>query len=295
MNRSKWTVLCVCLALASVALAVTPVKETWDYATPMKAVAAKFHGTPGVVIHIGDSITYANGYGAWARGGEGQTAEDKAVLEWMHTGKGDTTDGWWLAKEDLPGNRSYTAVSGISLAEYLKGGKSDVPSLAKQLETYKPEIVVLMLGTNDAREGRPVDRYKADLETAVKTVLDDGSILILTTLSPWQGKTDIITKYNDAIRAVAKEHGVPVVDYYAAIMTLAPTNWNGTIIGKDDAHPTGENAGAAPTDENFRTSGYLLRGYLTVKKIQEVKKNVIDVKGVPAAEKAAPASKPAAK
>lgn len=295
MNHSKWTVLCACLALASLALAVTPVKETWDYATPMKAVAAKFHGTPGVVIHIGDSITYANGYGAWARHGQGQTAEDKAVLEWMHTGKQDNTDGWYLAAVDREGNRSDTAVSGITLQQYLQGGKSGIPSIAKQIETYNPQIVVMMLGTNDVGQGRTLTEYKADLETAVKTVLDNGTVLVLTTLSPWQGKTELVSKYNDVIREVAKEHGLPLVDFYAAIMTLAPNDWNGTIIGKGDAHPNAGDATAAPTDENFRKSGYLLRGYLTVKKLEEVKKNVIDAKGAPAAEKAAPASKPAAK
>ena len=181
------------------------------------------------------------------------------------------------------------------MQQYLQGGKSGIPSLAKQIETYNPQIVVMMLGTNDVGQNRPLDAYKADLETAVKTVLDNGTVLILTTLSPWQGKTELIGKYNDVIREVAKEHGLPLVDYYAAIMALSPKDWNGTIIGKGDAHPTAGDAAAEPTDENFRKSGYLLRGYLTVKKLEEVKKNVIDAKGAPAAVKAAPTSKPAAK
>jgi lysophospholipase L1-like esterase len=295
MKRGKWTVACLCLALASTALALTPVKETWDYTAPMKAVAARFKGTPGVVIHIGDSITYANPYGGWARGGKGKTAEDKAVLAWMHTDKRDQTDGWYLAAVDRPGGRSDTAVSGIRLDEYLKGGKSGIPSLAKQIEKYNPQIVVMMLGTNDVGQNRPVADYKADLETAVKTVLDNGTILALTTLSPWQGKNELIGKYNEAIRQVAEEHGLPLVDFYAAVMALAPDNWNGTIIGKNDAHPTAANLTAEPTDENFRRSGYQLRGWLTVEKLAEVKKNVIDAMGAAATPKPAPASRPAAR
>src|ERR1700722_12902025 len=96
----------------------------WDYAAAMKKVAANFHGRPGVVLHIGDSITYSNPYGQWARGGQGQTAEDKAVLKWMHTGADDNTDGWYLARFDHPaGGRSYTACGGIRAEEMLAGGK----------------------------------------------------------------------------------------------------------------------------------------------------------------------------
>jgi lysophospholipase L1-like esterase len=295
MKRNTWTVVCLCLALASAALAVTPVKETWDYTAPMRAAATRFKGTPGVVIHIGDSITYANPYGAWARHGKGQTAEDREVLAWMHTGKQDKTDGWYLAAVDRPGGRSDTAVSGIRMDEYLKGGKSGIPSLAKQIETYNPQIVVMMLGTNDVGQNRPPAAYQADLETAVRTVRDNGTILVLTTLSPWQGKAELIGKYNEVIRQVARQHGLPLVDFHAAVMALAPDDWNGTIIGKNDAHPTAGNVAGEPTDENFRKSGYLLRGWLTVKKLEEVKRNVIDAKGPPAADQATPTSKPAAK
>ena len=41
--------------------------QDWDYAAAMRAVAAKGTGRPGVVLHFGDSITYASPYSAWAR------------------------------------------------------------------------------------------------------------------------------------------------------------------------------------------------------------------------------------
>src|SRR5665213_4406875 len=87
-----------------------PLPQPWDYTGAMRAVAAKGHGRPGVVLHVGDSITYANPYGAYARFGEGHTQEDKAALKWMHAGANDDTDGWYLAAFDHPdGGRSYTA------------------------------------------------------------------------------------------------------------------------------------------------------------------------------------------
>src|ERR1700732_3530973 len=73
----------------------SPLAEKWDYAAPMKKVAARFKGNEGVVIHVGASDTIANPYTTWARSGKGKTAEDEAVLKWMHTDAKDKTDGWW--------------------------------------------------------------------------------------------------------------------------------------------------------------------------------------------------------
>jgi hypothetical protein len=76
------------------------------YIAPMRKVAVSFKGKPGVVLHIGDSITYANPYGQWARAGQGKSAGDLAILKWMHTGANDDSDGWFLARVDRPGGRS---------------------------------------------------------------------------------------------------------------------------------------------------------------------------------------------
>src|SRR3954470_506088 len=102
----------------------TPLPQEWEYAAAMRAVAAKGTGRPGVVLHVGDSITYASPYSAWARAGEGHTADDSAVLKWMHNGSNDDTDGWHLASFDHPdGGRSYTACGGIRADDMLAGGK----------------------------------------------------------------------------------------------------------------------------------------------------------------------------
>src|SRR5258705_10035893 len=99
-----------------------------DYARAMKQVAAKFHGRPGVVLHVGDSITYANPYGQWARGGKGRTDNDRSALAWMHAGADDDTDGWWLARVDHPdGGRSHTACGGLRADDLLAGREIGLP------------------------------------------------------------------------------------------------------------------------------------------------------------------------
>jgi lysophospholipase L1-like esterase len=261
--------------LAVVALAAEP-----DYAAAMKKVAAGFQGTPGVVIHVGDSITHANPYGQWARGGEGRTAEEKALLQWMHTGKNDDTDGWFLAAVDRPGGRSDTAAGGMRADELLAGGKGGLPSLAKLLEKYRPQMVVLLIGTNDCSAGRKVEDYRRDVAKCVDLILGSNAICLLTTVPPHIGRPELSKSYSAALRELAAEKKVPLIDYEAEILRLRPTDWNGTLLNKNDVHPTaaqgGAKASSAPTEENLKNSGYLLRGVLTVRKLGAVKRAVLD-------------------
>jgi lysophospholipase L1-like esterase len=271
------------VAIASNSPAETPLPQKWDYAKAMTKVAAHFKGRPGVVLHIGDSITYANPYGAWARDGRGKSDADKAILAWMHAGKNDDTDGWYLARFDHPdGGRSYTACSGLRADELLAGGKRNMPPLAHLLDTYKPQMAILMIGTNDASAERNVDAYRADIEKAVDLMLDRGIICILSTIPPHSGKPDLAKAYNEALRNLAKAEELPLIDYEREILTRRLDDWNGTLIQKNDVHPTASQGGAtpssAPTADNLRNCGYLLRGWLSVEKISEVKMSVIDAK-----------------
>lgn len=253
-----------------------------EYAEAMRKVAARFTGKEGVVLHLGDSITYANPYSAWARYGQGKTPEDRAVLEWMHCGARDDTDGWYLASVDRPGGRSETAASGVRSDEYLAGGKSGLPSLAEILRKYNPRMAVVMLGTNDASAGRPVSQYRATMAQILDTILANGTIPILSTIPPHPARGELARSYNEALRELCREKKIPLIDYEAEILRRRPQDWNGTLLAKNDVHPTasqgGTNPADAPTEENLRNSGYLLRGWLSVKKIAEVKKWVLDAR-----------------
>ena len=260
-----------------------PLKQDWEYAAAMQKVAAGFKGKSGVVLHVGDSITHANPYGQWARFGKGQNEEDKAVLKWMHSGADDDTDGWFLARFDHPdGGRSHTAAGGMRADELLAGGKQGLPSLADLLKRYQPQMVVLMIGTNDVAQGREAEAYLADVDKAISTILNSGSICILSTIPPFYGRPELSAKYNDGLRELAKKHSLPLIDYEREILLRRPQDWNGTLMNKNDAHPSAGddkvNSSAEPTEENLSKSGYLLRGWLSMKKIGEVKRAVLEKK-----------------
>ncbi|HVK10844.1 MAG TPA: SGNH/GDSL hydrolase family protein [Gemmataceae bacterium] len=258
-----------------------PIPEAWSYSGAMKEVAANFNGRPGVVLHIGDSITYANPYGQWARSGKGQTPADKAVLRWMHTNTADDRDGWYLARADHPdGGRSFTACGGLRLDELLAGGKQKMPSLEALLDRYRPQAVVLLIGTNDASARRKAEAFKADFEKAVRLMTARGIVPVVSTVPPHVSQPVAATAINEVIQGVARDQKLPLIEFEREILARRPTDWNGTLLRKNDVHPSAEvsgvKPGSEPTAENLKTSGYLLRGWLSVRKVGEVKARVFD-------------------
>ncbi|WP_157369519.1 GDSL-type esterase/lipase family protein [Zavarzinella formosa] len=278
----RLSLVCLFLTVLGVRAEEKPIPQEWEYADAMKKVAAKFTGKPGVVLHIGDSITYANPYSAWAKGGEGKSDADKAILKWLHTGEKNNLDGWHLASFDHPnGGRSYTACSGMRLDELLAGGKQKMPPLEKLLTQYSPQAVVLMIGTNDATGDRRPKDFIADFAKAVDVILANNTVPIVSTIPPHVNKFQTAKEYNEAIRILAKEKQLPLIDYEKEIVTRRPDEWNGTLMGEGDVHPSGDFRGtkvnSEPTAQNLKNSGYLLRGWLSVKKIAEVKTTVFDL------------------
>jgi hypothetical protein len=98
------------------------IKDDWNWAKVMLEVARKGKGKnkQGVVLTLGDSLSFANQSTRWAKYGKGKTNEDKAILRWSHAGKDNKRSGWWLAAVDRPGGRSETAASGVRTDQYLR-------------------------------------------------------------------------------------------------------------------------------------------------------------------------------
>ena len=278
----KWTVatsFCAAVLAGSAAAAETKApKETWDWASAMLPVARKFNGTEGVVIHIGDSITYANQNTRWARIGRGRTPEDEEILKWSHADKeGSDLNGWWLAAVDRPGYRSETAASGIRVDQYLKGGFRGMPPLGEILKKYNPQVAIVMLGTNDATARRKAEDVAKDMTELIDKLLDAGTIPILSTLPPHKGRMELVRSYNEAYRKLAEEKKIPMIDLFAEMEARQPgPRVFGTLVASDGVHLTHEKAGDEPTEENLSNCGYLLRCWLAVQKLKEVKRNVLD-------------------
>jgi lysophospholipase L1-like esterase len=260
--------------------------EPWDYASAMRAIAGKFTGTEGVVVHFGDSITFAAPYSAWAQRGAGKTPEDEAILRWMHCGERNDLDGWYLASHPVGEYWSYTAASGIRADQFLAGGYAGLPAFPELVKKHNPQIAVTMLGTNDAWQGRPADAFAGEMSRIMHGLLDNGTIPVLSTIPPMMPAPELGDQYNAEVWKLAEHLKLPVIDFHGEIVGRRPDgSWNGAILGKDDPHPTDSRAGVTPesepTAENLRESGYLLRGWLSVNKIEEVRARVWGMEALP--------------
>jgi len=271
-----------CALVPLTAVDADPIKrETWDYVASSKKILEKFTGTEGVVLHLGDSITRAPNYGAWALRGAGKTEADKHILEWMHCGKEDETDGWFLAHEpNDSGNTasSCTASNGMRTDQLIEGGKNEIKPLDEILKTYNPQMVVLMLGTNDAWQEKTADSAIAGITPVIERCHANGTIVILSSIPPNIRNPTMAEEFNAKLYELAKTKKMPYLDFYGEIVKRAPDgSWNGTIMRKDNVHPSsGPLVAQEPTEEHFKRSGLLLRTWLSVQKIREVKERVID-------------------
>jgi lysophospholipase L1-like esterase len=257
----------------------SPVKESWDYAKAMKAVTKKFKGTEGVVLHMGDSITYANQNTKWARSFKwnkkgAYSPSDIEVLKWSHADKDKSKlNGWHLASVDAASGRSETAVSGIRTGQYVKGGYRGIASAADLIKRYNPQIAIVMLGTNDGLAKIKPDEAEKHIKTLITLLLENGTIPVLSTIPPCV-KFDA-ESYNQRYRKLAEKHKIPMIDLYKDMMALAGDKWKEQMLSGDGIHLSHQLSGDKPSKENLSKCGYLLRCFLAVQKIKELRSVVL--------------------
>ena len=242
------------LALAAVlSLAASPLlaaDEKPHWLEPMRAVHAKFDGTHGYVAQLGDSITYSMAF-------------------WSPMGWADPSP--FLPDDGLPkkprGKRWRDAILGCRAKGPAEGNYSRwcvgnvLKAVGPVLSQRKPEVAILMVGTNDINSGRVPAGYREGLEAVIEKCLAAHCIPILNTIPPRRDRMDAVKACNEVIAAVARKHHVPLVDYHAEMLRRQPDKWLGTLISGDGVHPTGGKTHVY-SDDNLSVSGYALRNWL---------------------------------
>jgi lysophospholipase L1-like esterase len=222
-----------------------------SWVEPMRAVHAKFRGTPGYVAQLGDSITYSMAF-------------------WSPMGWADPTP--YLTDDGLPkappGKRWRDLIQGTRAKGPDEGNYSSwrveniLSVIDKVLAQRKPEAAILMVGTNDIAGDRVPAGYRPGLESIIQKCLAAGCVPLLNTLPPKRGETAAVADCNQVIRELAQKHHVPLVDYGHEILRRQPgMSWDGTLISDDGVHPTAGETHVFST-ENLMTSGYALRTWL---------------------------------
>jgi hypothetical protein len=235
----------------------------------LRSVHASATGkTNGFVIHIGDSITYANPYSLMATSYRGTNATDMQTVTWSIAGGSfsggapDNKNGWQLARFDHPeGGRSYTASSGITAQQWLSGGSNGLaagPMDRMPLDTllantstapyrapnfnvaivHDAQAAVIMLGTNDVGGGAAIADISGRLRTMAGKLEARGIMVVLSTIPPRRGNAPV-AELNTAITMLARTLMLPLIDFHAEILRRRPgTTWDNTLISADGIHPS---------------------------------------------------------
>jgi len=237
------------LALALMTFGTFAADEEW--VAPMKEVHAKKKATRGSVSQIGDSITFTKAFLAgvgWAlKTPEWKTLTDRVDANGLNNRKGGEHNNY----------SGWTAADGLS-------------KIKNTLASEKPEIAVIMYGTNDVTKGVALPEYEKNMTAIVDACIDAGCVPIVSTIPPYVGKEQQAVAINDIVKKIAQAKKIPLVDFHAAVLEKQPGNaWDGTLLGKGDVHPTGGD-NFTFTDDNLKKCGYALRNFVTLKVMQQV-------------------------
>ena len=140
----------------------------------------------------------------------------------------------------------YTAQTVAVLNDGIGGEMASSPTLhspggdvrlPQSVDTHRPEVVLLMEGTNDLQVLNPIDALEA-LEGMVRNARVRGARVFLATIPPQKpgfrtnpASMALVPGFNDQIRALAAREGATLVDVYGRMVGRPD------LLGPDGLHP----------------------------------------------------------
>jgi lysophospholipase L1-like esterase len=195
------------------------------------------NGSPCAIMPLGDSITW--GYGSTTGGGYRVGIFSRAVaanrsltfVGSQLTGPA-TVNGRTFPKEN-EGHSGYS-IDNSSQSSGIAGVLTD-----GAIATYKPNVILLMIGTNDMHEAIDLANAPTRLGNLLDQITADApeALIVVATIIPANGAQNTPTQtYNAAIPGVVRPRAtkgkhIVSVDMYAALKA-----WS-TSIYKDSEHP----------------------------------------------------------
>jgi hypothetical protein len=173
-NRNAVPAPAACLAalaaLTAFAAAPALAAAADDWVQPMRQVHAKFDGTGGTFVHFGDSITVTLAYWTpllYKRDNAPQAMADAFARVQAYQAK----ECWRDWKGPQFGSQGSMTV---------RWAQGNVDAWLTRLD---PEVALIMFGTNDLHSMN-VEQHKAGLTEVVRKCLDNGTVVILSTIPP---------------------------------------------------------------------------------------------------------------
>jgi lysophospholipase L1-like esterase len=252
--------------------------EPPNWIKPMRDVHARFGGKRGTIAQFGDSITVTMAY--WAPLADPPKNLDPAAARARDAVKKFLDPACW---REWKGPR-FGSDGGRTIRWALE-------NVDRWLADLKPEMTVIMFGSNDVDQ-LEVSEFKSTTLDVVKRGLDKGTIVVLTTPPPRSGRFDKCFQFAEAVREVARDLDLPLIDYFREILRRRPADWDGalprfqtapgdeyqvpTLIARDGVHPSNPSAWVNDfSPEALRRNGYTLRNYLTLEACARVISSVL--------------------
>ena len=268
------------LALAAAKKAAPPAKAAEEkyWVEPMKKVHAKSTGDKGTFAHFGDSITVTMAFWcplAWNRKNMDEPAQADFALV-----KGYMKEACWREwKGPAFGNEGSMTI---------RWAFDNVDAWLKKLN---PETALIMFGTNDLGQ-LPLDEYETKVRAVIAKCFDNGTVVILSTIPPKHGQDAKAKTFVESLRRIARECGVPLCDYYEAVLSRRPDDWDGamekfkgaagdvyqvpTLISGDGVHPSNPKQWEGDySEDGLKHNGFVLRNYVVLRSYADVIRSVL--------------------
>ena len=245
------------------------------WAESMGRVHAKFAGEKGTFAHFGDSITVTLAFWTpmlYSRKNASEQMEQAYQLVEGYLKK----ECWRDWKGPRFGNEGSMTIRWAH------------ENIGDWLARLDPEVALIMFGTNDLNSVG-LQEYKNKTRQVVQKCLDNGTVVILSTIPPRHGFAEKAAEYAEAVRKIARDVKVPLIDFHSEILKRRPDDWDGaadkfaqykgydvpTLLARDGVHPSNPQKYVGDySEESLKCSGYGLRSYLALMKYAEVLKTL---------------------
>ncbi len=255
-----------------------------EWIEPMRKVHARFSGVPGSFAQFGDSITFSAAF--WSPLSVQPRNMSQAVQANFQLVRSRLKPECLNQKGPSFGNQGSMTIQWAR------------ENISNWLATLNPEVAVIMFGSNDVAQRMAVEEYEKATREVVAMCLTNGTVVLLTTAPPHSARMQQCLEFAAAIRRIASDLHLPLVDYCNEILNRRPFDWDGasaefknapggtyevpTLISKDGVHPS--NPRAYQNDfsgEALANSGYGLRNYLTMIAYANLIREVLDSNAKP--------------
>ena len=246
----------------------------------MKEVHGKFTGERGTFAHFGDSITVTLAF--WTPLSYSRKNASPQMEQAYQSVKGYMKKECW---RDWKGPEF-----GNEGSQTIRWAHENIDKWLKRLD---PETALIMFGTNDLNSVE-LEEYIQKMRQVIQKCLDNGTVVILSTIPPRHGLADKAAVYAEAVRKIARQMKVPLIDFHSEVLKRRPEDWDGamdkfsqyndydvlTLLARDGIHPSHPKSFQDDySEEALKCCGYSLRNYLVLMKYADVLKSLGLVSG----------------